>query len=63
MDNNWLSLMQNQNQLAKVMETNQYTEKYGLALSQEDAQLVLESRKDELKVQRRVEFGEGIRAV
>ena len=60
MENNWLSLMQNQNQLVKVLETNQYTEKYGLTLSQEDAQLVLEGRKEELKVQKRVEFGEGI---
>ena len=35
---------------------------YGLpeTLSQEDAQLVLEGRKEELKVQKRVEFGEGI---
>ena len=60
MDNNWISLLQNQNQLSKVIETNQYTEQFGLTLSQQDAQLILDNRKNELKVQRRVEFGEGI---
>lgn len=60
MENNWISLLQNQNQLSKVIETNQYTEQFGLTLSQQDAQLILDNRKDELKVQRRVEFGEGI---
>ena len=61
MENNWISLLQNQNQLSKVIETNQYTEQFGLTLSQQDAQLILDNRKDELKVQRRVEFGEGLR--
>ncbi|MGN0379589.1 MAG: DUF6323 family protein [Butyrivibrio sp.] len=60
MDNNWISLLQNQNQLSKVIETNQYTEQFGLTLSQQDAQLILDERKNELKAQRRVEFGEGI---
>lgn len=36
-EKNWLQAMQSQTQLKKVMETNQYTEKYGLALSEEDA--------------------------
>ena len=36
MDNNWISLLQNQNQLSKVIETNQYTEQFGLTLSQQD---------------------------
>ena len=60
MDKNWVALLQNQNQLSKVIETNEYTEKFGLALSEQDAQLILDSRKDALQVQRRVEFGEGI---
>lgn len=60
MDSNWLDLLQNKNQLAKVIETNQYTERFGLALSQQDAQLILENRKTALHEQRRVEFGEGI---
>ena len=36
MENNWISLLQNQNQLSKVIETNQYTEQFGLTLSQQD---------------------------
>ena len=60
MDKNWISMLQDQNQLEKVVETNKYTEKFGLSLTQEQAQLILEGRKNELKEQRRVEFGEGI---
>ena len=36
MDNNWISLLQNQNQLSKVIKANQYTEQFGLTLSQQD---------------------------
>ncbi len=36
MDNNWISLLQNQNQLSKVIKANQYTEQFGLELSQQD---------------------------
>lgn len=60
MEKNWLDLLQNKNQLSKVIETNQYTEKFGLALSQEDALLILEKRRMALREQKRVEFGEGI---
>ena len=60
MDSNWLDVLQSQNQLAKVIETNQYTEQFGLTLSQQDAQLILENRKMALREQKRVEFGEGI---
>lgn len=60
MDSNWLDVLQSQNQLAKVIETNQYTERFGLTLSQQDAQLILDNRKTALREQNRVEFGEGI---
>lgn len=60
MDVNWVSLLQSHNQLEKVMNSNQYTEQFGLRLSQQDAQLILDNRLDELRTQRRVEFGEGI---
>ena len=60
MDNSWLDLLQDKNQLSKVMETNQYTEQFGLALSKQDAELILENRKMTLREQRRIEFGEGI---
>ena len=60
MENNCLELFQNKNQLAKVIETNQYTEQFGLTLLPEDAELILENRKTTLREQHRVEFGEGI---
>ena len=60
MDNHWLDLLQNTNQLAKVIETNQYTEPFGLTLSEQDAQLIIENRKTALREQKRVEFGESI---
>ena len=57
---NWLQLMTEQTQLANVIKTNEYTEKFGLSLSEEEAGLLVAERKDSLKEQRRVEFGEGI---
>ena len=60
MEGNWLSLLQNANQLTKVIETNQYTEQFGLILSEQDAQLILEKHNDTLRELKRVEFGESI---
>ena len=60
MDNNWLELLSGTNQLAAVMETNQYTEQFGLVLSEKDAQMILENRKSALRTQQRIEFGEGM---
>lgn len=57
---NWLEAVVNQTQIGKVLATNQYTEKYGLTLSEEDVQIMLAERKNTLKEQKRVEFGEGI---
>lgn len=60
MEKNWMELLQTQTQLANVMETNQKTQKFGLVLSEQDAQLILEERNHTLREQRRVEFGLGI---
>ncbi len=60
MNQNWMILLQQQNQLGKVMETNRITEKYGLTLSEEDAKLIMAERSNALREQRRAEFGEGI---
>lgn len=56
----WLSAVNDNRQLALVKETSRYTEKFGLVLSDEDAALLLKERKEVLKNQERVEFGEGI---
>ena len=60
MEQNWMVLLQQETQLAKVMEMNRVTEKYGLVLSEEDAKLIVAERANALQEQRRVEFGGGI---
>ncbi|MGN0155373.1 MAG: DUF6323 family protein [Lachnospiraceae bacterium] len=47
-------------QLVKLTATNQYTNRFGLTLSDEDALMLVQERRDILKEQQRVEFGEGI---
>lgn len=52
--------MSGKNQLQKVIDMNQKTEKFGLALTEEEAKLLVERRQENLREQQRVEFGEGI---
>ena len=59
-EKNLLELLSAQNQLEKIRETNVYTEKFGLTLSEEDTKLIVQERTYSLRQQRRVEFGEGI---
>ena len=60
MEQNWMQLMDQQNQLSRVMETNRTAQTYGLMLSEQDAKLLLKERGRALKKEKRVEFGEGI---
>lgn len=60
MGRDWMILLQKKSQLAKVLETNQTTEQYGLILSEQDAKLIVEEQINTLKEQKRVEFGTGI---
>lgn len=60
MNKDWMILLQQQNQLTKVLETNQATAQFGLSLTAQDAELILEEQKNALKEQKRVEFGQGI---
>ena len=57
---NWLEETAKQVLAAQVLETNHFTQKYGLALGKEDAALLAQERADMLRAQRRVEFGPGI---
>ncbi len=57
---NWLEIMSNQTQIVQILDTNQYTEKFGLTLCQEDASLLAQARTSTLKKERRVEFGQSI---
>ena len=48
------------NEITAVLNTNQYTERFGLVLSEEEAKLLVQERFESLKEQQRVEFGKGI---
>ena len=56
----WMEVLAGQNQVQKVMDMNQKTERFGLSLTQEDAELLVERKMECLKEQQRVEFGETI---
>lgn len=59
-ERDFLELLSERNQIQAIVEMNQKTERFGLMLTEEDAKMLAESRKTELREQRRVEFGEGI---
>ena len=59
-EKNWMDIMNHQMWLKQLQETNQYTEKYGLQISERDAELLMEERAKVLKAERRVEFGQSI---
>lgn len=60
MEKNWMELMEKQNQMTAILQTNEYSARFGLELTQQDAQLLTAERKNSLQEQRRVEFGSGI---
>ncbi len=60
MSKNWMELLGQQNQIQGILETNQYSEEYGLKITEREAQLLATEHKASLKEQRRVEFGAGI---
>ena len=47
-------------QIQSVLETNAYTQRFGLSLSEEDVAVLVKERKNTLIEQQRVEFSEGI---
>lgn len=60
-DYEWFSLINSgKNQLQKVIDTNRYTDRFGISLSEQDAKQLLEARMDRLRQEERIEFREGI---
>ena len=53
-------LCNSKNQIQKVIDCNQYTKKFSVSLSKKDVRALLEARKESLKEQERVEFGDSI---
>ncbi|MCI9018824.1 MAG: hypothetical protein HFI27_08015 [Lachnospiraceae bacterium] len=60
MEKDWMILLQQKNQLTKVMETNEMSARYGLVLTEQEAELLVSERTQTLRTERRVEFGPGI---
>lgn len=59
-EKNWMEQAQERMLLSTLDEMNGQTQKYGLVLSREDAQMLVAERQHTLREQRRVEFGESI---
>lgn len=59
-EKHWMELALGQAQVSQLLDTNPYTQKYGLTLSREDAHELMERRKQTLAETKRVEFGPGI---
>lgn len=57
---NWLEEMAKQTQIAKLMEVNSYTKRFGLTLTREEAELITAERHNTLREQRRVEMGQSV---
>lgn len=57
---NWLTFMDRQMWIQQVQTANQRAEKFGLTLSEDDMELLLAEKRNVLKAERRVEFGESI---
>ena len=59
-EKNWTELMAGESQIKQILAVNEYSEQYGLSLSREDTELLLTERRNVLKRERRVEFGQSI---
>lgn len=59
-EQNWLEVMNCQLWMKQIEETNLYTEKYGLKLSEKDTEILIAEKSNTLKAERRVEFGQSI---
>ena len=57
MDKDWIGQFDSDNAVSGILDTNEYTARFGLALNKEDAQKIVASRKTVLRQQGRVEFG------
>lgn len=60
MDDTLLMLLSGKNQIEAIRKTNDYTQRFGLSLSEEDVQELMVSHIDCLKEEQRIEFGGGI---
>lgn len=57
---NQLVMLMEKYQVENILRVNEYTEKFGLPLSMEDARVLAKSKNETLKEEQRVELGESI---
>ena len=57
---NQLVMLMEKYQVENILRVNEYTEKFGLTLSMEDARVLAKSKNETLKEEQRVELGESI---
>ena len=55
---NWLQKIEEEHQLAEICKTNEYTEKFGLRLCEEDSRRLVAKNREVLQRENRWEFGE-----
>ncbi len=56
----WFQVSNSSSQVAVLKAANEYTAKFGLVLSDEETSLLLNERREVLKKEQRMEYGEGI---
>ncbi len=59
-EQNWIERTNAENQLAEILDTNKTAAAFGLALTREQAALIVAARKNALRQERRVEFGASV---
>ena len=60
MENDWMELFYGVGQITEILEVNKYTEQFGLYLTEAEATILVMERKESLRKQERIEFGESI---
>lgn len=60
MNDDFMLILTEQNQVSAIKKTSEYTNQYGLSLTDQDIQELLVRRRECLAEQQRVEFGAGI---
>lgn len=60
LEKEWILMVQQQNQLGSLMKTNQKTAKFGLVMSEQEAALILQERKNALQDRKELSLGRGL---
>ena len=60
MEKEWILMVQQQNQLGSLMKINQKTAKFGLVMSEQEAALILQERKNALQDRKELSLGRGL---